>query len=49
MDFGKINEILDEFERNKSMPKDEFEGKIQIFGDRLLKRQMMNYYELHKV
>ena len=45
----KINEILDEFERNKSMPKDEFERKIQIFGDRLLKRQMMNYYESHKV
>ncbi len=50
-DFAKkkINEFLDEFDKNKSMPKDVFERKIQIFGDRLLKRQMMNYYELHKV
>ena len=50
-DFAKkkINEILDEFDRNRSMSREEFEIKIQIFGDSLLKRQMMNYYELHKV
>lgn len=50
-DFAKkkINEILDEFDKNKTMSKEEFERKIQIFGDSLLKHQMMNYYDLHKV
>lgn len=49
-DFAKkkINEILDEFDRNRSMPREKFERKIQIFGDSLLKRQMMNYFDLHK-
>lgn len=49
-DFAKkkINEILDEFDKNKSMPRNEFERKIQIFGDSLLKRQMICYYEANK-
>ena len=49
-DFAKkkINEILDEFDKNKSMPRNEFERKIQIFGDGLLKRQMICYYEANK-
>lgn len=50
-DFAKkkINEILEELDENRSMPKEEFERKIQIFGDSLLKRQMVNYFDLHKV
>lgn len=50
-DFAKkkINEILDEFVKNKSMSREEFEGKIQIFGDELLKQQMMNYFDSHGV
>jgi AAA15 family ATPase/GTPase len=49
-DFAKkkINEILDEFDKNKSMSRDVFEKKIQIFGDGLLKRQMICYYEANK-
>ena len=49
-DFAKkkINEILDEFDKNKSMSRNEFERKIQIFGDGLLKRQMICYYEANK-
>ena len=50
-DFAKkkINEILDEFDKNISMPREEFERKIQIFGDELLKRQMRNYFESHRI
>ena len=45
----KINEILDEFDNDKRMSKNIFEKKISIFGDDMLKRQMMNYYKKNKV
>lgn len=45
----KINEILDEFDKNKKMSWKVFERKISIFGDDLLKRQMKNYFEANKV
>jgi len=45
----KINEVLDEFDKNKKMTKKTFEKKISIFGDDLLKRQMINYFEANKV
>lgn len=50
-DFAKkkINEILDEFDKNKSMSMEEFEKKIRIFGDKLLKRQLINYFDSYKV
>lgn len=50
-DFAKkkINEILDEFDKDKSMSKEEFERKVQIFGDSFLRRQMLEYFDKNKV
>ena len=45
----KINQILDEFDKNRKMDEGEFEKKIEILGDEFLRVQMKKYFENKKV